>query len=71
MTLIIDMASGTPYDDTVISRTSADPVTNHRLDMPAAEPGLILIPVTSTRATTGMPVALADSDIAAFLDGMD
>lgn len=70
MTLIIDMASGAPFEDTATSCTRAEPVADHRLHMPAGEPGLALVPEASTRATAGMPASLRDRDIECFLDGM-
>jgi hypothetical protein len=71
MTLIIDMASGTSCEETPVSRSTGEPVADHRLVMPAAEPGLARETTTRTAATIAMPAFLQGCDIARFLDSMD
>lgn len=71
MTLIIDMASGTPCEDATISRTATEPMTDRRLDMPAVEPGLVPAPLARRASTAVMPASLRDRDIAGFLGHMD
>jgi hypothetical protein len=69
MTLIIDMATGMRCDDPVDFHLAKAAVDAVRLEAPAAETGLTLVPSTAT-TTPVMPASLRACELETFLNRM-
>lgn len=70
MTLIIDMASGTRCDETLLSPAGEDEPTN-RLQAPAPQVEVGLRTDTTSTTRSGMPASLRTGDLELFLDRMN
>ncbi|MCA1804779.1 MAG: hypothetical protein LC646_05435 [Xanthomonadaceae bacterium] len=70
MTLIIDMASGTRCDESVLSPAGEDEPTN-RLQAPAPQLEVGLQTDTTATTSSGMPASLRTGDLELFLDRMN
>ena len=70
MTLIIDMATGMRCDDPVDFHLAKAAVDAVRLEAPAAETGLILVPTTATTTTPVMPASLRACELETLLNRM-